>query len=153
MRTAITLARKHGEKHSVVVCGPEVPVQVQITEAKRFAAAAGKVHPEYAEVELWTSSEGRIKLLKFGKPGERAPMEIRREQPPVAIIEPVESDVAPVEPEKPADETVSETESETAAPASSETQEPAPGPVSNPPPTTEPVKPAPPQQSNRRRNR
>lgn len=70
MRTAITLARKHGEEKPSVLTGPEVPIDQQIAAIKGIAGG-GREHPEFAEVELWTSSSGRSKRFKFRAPGEK----------------------------------------------------------------------------------
>lgn len=71
MRAAITLHRLHGEEHFQVVTGPEVPIDVQIEAIKKLARESGREHPEIAQAQLWTSSEGCRKRYKFS-PGQPA---------------------------------------------------------------------------------
>lgn len=66
MRTALTLARPHGEENLGTISGPEVPLQVQRDAVK--ALSGSRVHPEYSEVQYWESDGGRMKLLRFQAP-------------------------------------------------------------------------------------
>jgi N-acetylmuramic acid 6-phosphate (MurNAc-6-P) etherase len=68
MRTAITLVRKHGEKQKSVIAGPEVSIVEQITRFKKAVAVSHKEHPDFAEIEIWTSDSGRTKYVKFAPP-------------------------------------------------------------------------------------
>jgi membrane protein involved in colicin uptake len=73
MRHAITLQRLHGATEFQVVTGPEVSVQTQMDAAKAFAREHGRTHPEVAEVQVWTSSEGLRKRFKFDAPKTTEP--------------------------------------------------------------------------------
>lgn len=66
MRTAITLGRKHGEKHMQVLSGPEKHLTQQFAEFKDFKRV--REHAEFEEVELWTSDGGRIKSRSLSLP-------------------------------------------------------------------------------------
>lgn len=67
MRTAITLARKHGEKKLAVISGPDVPVVKQIDSFKEKFCFKPE-HKEYEYAELWLSDSGRSKKVKLITP-------------------------------------------------------------------------------------
>lgn len=70
-RIAITLQRRHGEDQFQVVSGPEVPVGTQLDAIKQIArSVTGREHPEIAELQVWTSSDGCRKRFRFSPPGE-----------------------------------------------------------------------------------
>lgn len=69
MRAAITLHRLHGEENFKVVTGPEVPIAEQLDAAKAIIRA-GRENAGIAEIQVWSSSEGLRKRLKFRSPGE-----------------------------------------------------------------------------------
>jgi hypothetical protein len=75
MRHAITLIRPHGEPHLRVVAGPDVPVNEQVSAFKDLTRSAERrQHPEIAEVQVWTSSNGCIKRAKFDAPTSADPV-------------------------------------------------------------------------------
>jgi hypothetical protein len=65
MIEAITLAQKHGEKHLTVLTDGSVPIEDQRKAFKILQQS--RTHPEFARVELWTSS-CRTKQRKFDRP-------------------------------------------------------------------------------------
>lgn len=80
MRLGLTLQRLHGQTNFQVITGPEVPISEQLAAAKNVARAlTGRVHPEIAELQVWTSSEGCRKRLKFHPPGAPATDETEAE--------------------------------------------------------------------------
>jgi hypothetical protein len=64
MRTGITLARKHGSKNFEIVAGTDIPIHQQIADAKKLSTPE-RVHPKFAELQIWTSDSGITKHLKF----------------------------------------------------------------------------------------
>ncbi|HEV7405167.1 MAG TPA: hypothetical protein VGO11_19645 [Chthoniobacteraceae bacterium] len=66
MRTAVTIGRRHEEDAPEVLAGPAVPIREQQQVFR--AATRTREHPEYAELELWTSDEGCVKRRKFSPP-------------------------------------------------------------------------------------
>jgi hypothetical protein len=66
MRTAITLARKHGGTKLSVVSGPEVSIHEQKSAFKSLRFGYG--HDKFEYIELWTSDEGRVGKLKLLTP-------------------------------------------------------------------------------------
>lgn len=67
MRRAITLARPHGKQALQIVQDNTVPFEKQLREFKS-CIAAGKSHPQFAEMQLWVSDKGIAKRAKFSDP-------------------------------------------------------------------------------------
>lgn len=72
MRTAITLARRHDEQTLSVVTGPEVSIDQQIRDFKQLVGA-GRENGDVAQLEVWSSSNGRIKHFLFRQPAPGTP--------------------------------------------------------------------------------
>lgn len=68
MRKALTLVQYHGEKDLRVLTDSSVPIETQKQEFKKLQRG-DREHPEYARIELWTSSNC-AKSHKFRKPKE-----------------------------------------------------------------------------------
>lgn len=66
MRTAITVAKRHGESKWITVASPETPITTQLAEVKKLAGI--REHKEFSDVEVWDSDSGRRKRLQFAKP-------------------------------------------------------------------------------------
>jgi len=56
---ALTLGRPHGSQKFETLAGPEIPLPAQIVAFRDFQGA--RVHPRFAEVQLWISNEGIAK--------------------------------------------------------------------------------------------
>ncbi len=69
MRTAITLATRHGSKDVSVIATPDVPITDQMAGVKELAAS--RENAKYSEVSLWTSDGGLVRKLKFSKPAAK----------------------------------------------------------------------------------
>lgn len=70
MRTQIILARKHGQTKFVLTADPSVAINDQ-TEGIRELLCAGGVHEEFAELQVWDSTHGLQRTLKFHSPAEK----------------------------------------------------------------------------------
>ena len=64
MRTAIVVARRHGETGFEMLCGPEIPITDQQSKMREWLSAEG-VHEDYAEIQLWESDQGIWRSLRF----------------------------------------------------------------------------------------
>ena len=93
MRKAITLVQFHGEKHLRVLTDSSTPIEDQKKAFKELQRSS-REHPEYARIELWTSSNC-AKSHKF-----RQPVEKKSPQEPAPVKEPAAPEP---EPEKPAE--------------------------------------------------
>lgn len=65
-QTAVTVARRHGEKSFEVLIDPSVHPGEHVQEFRKIAG--DREHPEFAEVQLWTSGEGVTKSKRFREP-------------------------------------------------------------------------------------
>lgn len=70
MRTSIILTRKHGATKFALAADPTVSITEQ-TDGIRELLAGGNVHPEFAEVQIWDSTHGLQRTLKFHSPAEK----------------------------------------------------------------------------------
>lgn len=72
MRQAITLGIRH-EGVVELLHGPDTPIEEQRQQFRGFRKTTA--HPEYSEVQLWDSSAGRKKVVKFkgGRPHQPNP--------------------------------------------------------------------------------
>lgn len=70
MRTQIILARKHGQTKFTLAADPSVAINDQ-TEGVRELLCAGNVHEEFAELQVWDSTNGLQRTLKFHSPAEK----------------------------------------------------------------------------------
>lgn len=66
MRTAITVGIEHGSGKASVIHGSEIGLMDQIREFKKLPARSS--HDKFSRVEIWDSSSGIIKSLKFSTP-------------------------------------------------------------------------------------
>lgn len=64
MRLGITIGRKKGESHFVVITGPKVPLGKQLQDYKEMRGA--KKFDDFEEIEVWTSTRGRIRRMRTG---------------------------------------------------------------------------------------
>ena len=63
MRTALILAREHGEPHLAVISGPEIPVHQQVSRFKGLIVTSAS--HDFAEIQLWESDAGMTNRKRF----------------------------------------------------------------------------------------
>lgn len=62
MKTQIVMAKKHGAKESVMLCGPEVPIAEQLKKVKSLKQS--RVNVDYESVSVFE----QIKINRFESP-------------------------------------------------------------------------------------
>lgn len=67
MRTAITIAYRHGAEDGEILAGPAAKVGEQKDALKRLGAS--ETHPDFRRVEVWESDHGLTMFRKFKAPG------------------------------------------------------------------------------------
>jgi len=90
MRTAILMARRHGQTGFELVLGPETPIVEQREAFKDFQRQYPKSHPEFGEIQLWESDRGEVKTFKVLSPEEveaKAKGEEKRLAKETAVLE------------------------------------------------------------------
>lgn len=70
MRYAITIGFRHGGGPPEVITGPEVPLAEHKAAMREIRQSPR--HAEFARIEIWTSSDGRVARKRFAAPGEPA---------------------------------------------------------------------------------
>ena len=79
MRTAITIGVEHKTGKTSLIYGPELPEVDQVKEIKKLPQRSS--HDKFSRIEIWESSAGVIKSLKFSTPEDDLKQkEIRRAQ-------------------------------------------------------------------------
>ena len=118
MRLGITIARRKAAKTFEVITGPDVPLPEQIAAFKRLQADPAACE-QFEEIELWNSTEGRVKSFRSREQGSGIN--------PAAILPPAPA-AEPAAEETPAGEPTSEREGEAAAENAGEPAESAAAP-------------------------